>query len=459
MNHPRYPEYKDSGVDWLGLVPSHWVVTALKHGYSVTLGKMLQPDAASEDDALLPYLRAANIQWAGVDCTDVKSMWFSKRDREQLRLEAGDLLVSEGGDVGRSAIWTGDIEECYFQNSVNRVRPLAGNLTTFLAYWMSTMKDKGFIDVLCNKSTIAHFTAEKVGSVPVPFPPRGEQLAIAAFLDHETTKIDTLVEEQKRLIELLKEKRQVVISQAVTKGLDPNVPMKDSGNKWIGRVPMHWTLMRLKHARAHGKNAFVDGPFGSNLKSEHFVDDGDVYVIESVFATQGILETGDLKTISAEHFATINRSETRGGDIIIAKIGAQFGKSSILPVLDKPAVVSGNSLKLTVNANAFDVNFVNWHLVNLKAIGVMDDIVNATAQPALSLGEMNNLPLVGPPLEEQQAIVSFLDSRLGDLDGLMREAQRGIELLLERRSALISAAVTGKIDVRGLALQPEGATA
>jgi type I restriction enzyme, S subunit len=156
----------------------------------------------------------------------------------------------------------------------------------------------------------------------------------------------------------------------------------------------------------------------------------------------------DLKTISAEHFATIDRSETRGGDIVIAKIGAQFGKSSILPALDKPAVVSGNSLKLTVDAEAFDVNFVNWQLVNLKALGAIEDIVNATAQPALSLGEMSNLPFVAPPKMEQQAIVSCLLASLGELDGLMTEAQRGIDLLQERRTALISAAVTGKIDVQ-----------
>jgi len=126
---------------------------------------------------------------------------------------------------------------------VNRVRSGKGNLTSFLRYWMTTMKDKGFIDVLCNNSTIAHFTAEKVGAVTVPLPPVNEQQAIASFLDHESAKIDALIAEQQRLIELLQEKRQAVISHAVTKGLNPDAPMNDSGVEWLGEVPKHWEVL------------------------------------------------------------------------------------------------------------------------------------------------------------------------------------------------------------------------
>jgi len=224
MSFPRYPKYKDSGVEWLGEVPEGWPVTALKRGFEVTLGKMLQTESSSSDDALLPYLRAANIQWAGVDITDIKVMWFSERDRRQLRLMPGDLLISEGGDVGRSCIWSSELEECYFQNSVNRVRALDQNSNRYLYYWIATIKSKGYVDIICNKSTIAHFTAEKVAAVPVPFPTSGEQQTIAAFLDRETAKIDALVAEQENLIALLKEKRQAVISHAVTKGTSEQLP-------------------------------------------------------------------------------------------------------------------------------------------------------------------------------------------------------------------------------------------
>lgn len=254
MSSTGYRSYKDSGVEWLGLVPAHWVVARLKTGFDVRLGKMLQPDAKSPEDELRPYLRAANIQWNGIDLSDLKSMWFSPQEQEQLQLRSGDLLVSEGGDVGRSAIWRDEHVDCLFQNSVNRVRSRNGNDTRFLYYWLAALKAKGYVDVICNKSTIAHFTAEKVAAVPVPFPPIPEQTAIAVFLDHETDKIDALVEEQKRLIELLKEKRQAVISHAVTKGRDPDAPMKDTGITWLGEVPEHWGVVPLKHLTAPGRD-------------------------------------------------------------------------------------------------------------------------------------------------------------------------------------------------------------
>jgi type I restriction enzyme S subunit len=211
---------KNSGVEWLGEVPVHWEVISLKRGYSVTLGKMLQPEMSNNLDELLPYLRAANIQWNGVDTSDVKYMWLSQKEKVQLALEYGDLLVSEGGDVGRSCLWLAELDACYFQNSVNRVRSKNNNSTNFLRYWISTIKSKGYIDVICNKSTIAHFTTEKVSAVTVPLPPPNEQAKIEKYIDHETAKIDNLINEQKKLIELLQERRAALISAAVTGKID-----------------------------------------------------------------------------------------------------------------------------------------------------------------------------------------------------------------------------------------------
>ncbi|MCP5276307.1 MAG: restriction endonuclease subunit S [Burkholderiales bacterium] len=213
---------------------------------------------------------------------------------------------------------------------------------------------------------------------------------------------------------------------------------KDSGVEWLGDVPEHWEVKKLKHVKSLSPNAFVDGPFGSNLKSEHFVDDGDVYVIESNFATQGQLRTSELKTISYNHFESIRRSETKEGDIIIAKIGAQFGKSAILGSIDKPAVVSGNSMKLTIDDEICETLWAYWQLFNLKANGKIDLLVNATAQPALSLGAMNELIFLLPPKNEQKKILNFLDRETTKIDELIAEQQRLIELLKEKRQAVIS---------------------
>ncbi len=287
-------------------------------------------------------------------------------------------------------------------------------------------------------------------------PPKVEQEKIVYFLDHETAKIDTLIDKQQQLIQLLKEKRQAVISHAVTKGLNPNAPMRDSGVEWLGEVPEHWVTTRLKYMKSQVSNAFVDGPFGSNLKSEHFLENGDVYVIESNFATTGLLDTSKLKKISNNHYETIKRSSAKGGDIIIAKIGARYGSSSILPEVDKKAVVSGNSLKLTVNENLLNVEYANELLRVLKQNDAMDDGVNVTAQPALSLGGLNNLPFLKLPIEEQKKIVGYIKSAKNKYDELIFNADRFIDLAKERRTALISAAVTGKIDVRHHVSRPTG---
>ena len=308
----------------------------------------------------------------------------------------------------------------------------------------------GFVTSLAKgiRERSTDFRWADAGEVFLPAPSKTEQTKIARFLNHETAKIDTLIHEQKRLIELLKEKRQAVISHAVTKGLDPYVPMKDSGVKWLGGVPAHWGVVRLKHVKSRESNAFVDGPFGSNLKSEHFVSKGGAYVIESNFATTGRLTETSLKQITAEHFQTIQRSSTKAGDIIIAKIGARYGMCSILPALNKPAVVSGNSMKLTIDEKACESNFALLVLGYLRERGAIEDIVNMTAQPALSLGEMNNLPFPLPPLAEQIELVRSINEKVTAFEQLSEECSKLIVISKERRSALISAAVTGKIDVR-----------
>lgn len=447
MSFPRYPEYKDSGVEWLGEVPGHWDVTALKRGFNVTLGKMLQPDSTGPDDELLPYLRAANIQWDGVDATDIKQMWLSKRDRAQLRLERGDLLVSEGGDVGRSCMWSAEIESCYFQNSVNRVRAREGHSNRYLYYWMSTVKDKGYIDVLCNKSTIAHFTAEKVAAVPVPLPTPAEQTQIAAFLDRETAKIDALVAEQRRLMALLKEKRQAVISHAVTRGLNPKAPLKPSGIEWLGDVPEHWGVVALGKVTV----SRCDGPFGSGLKSEHYTDSGVRVIRLQNIRRDGFNGTDEAFIDNDYYSRELSGHDVVVGDVLIAGLGDDrntVGRACVAPVGIEPAMVKADCFRYRMNTAQALPDFV---ATALSASSESDAGVLSTgstrSRVPLSVMATRKLPL--PPLIEQFEIASFIKGESSKFDTLTTEAQRAIDLLQERRTALISAAVTGQIDVRG----------
>ena len=446
MSFPRYPAYKDSGVEWLGEVPEHWGLTALKHGYEVTLGKMLQPEASSEDDILLPYLRAANIHWSGVDHSDIKTMWFSIRDREHLLLQVGDLLVSEGGDVGRSAIWQGEISECYFQNSVNRVRPSNGNLTSFLCYWISTMKDKGFIDVLCNKSTIAHFTAEKVGAVPVPIPPVDEQQAIAYFLSQEIAKIDALIAEQQRLIELLQEKRQAVISHAVTKGLNPDVPMKDSGVEWLGKIPAHWDLKRLKHISPNLTVGIVVNP-------SSYITDYGIPFIYGGDIREGVIDWENARRVSPELSAKQAKTQLRAGDLLMVRVGAP-GVTAVVPAQCE----GGNCASvMLIRQGDFSSQWLCC-VLNTRIVRFQVEVVQyGAAQEQFNISHAVNFWVPTPTREEQDQIAAALKMETERAGSLIDEGLRSISLLQERRSALISAAVTGQIDVRGLV--PEVAAA
>lgn len=209
---------KDSGVEWLGEVPEHWVVNSLKHVSKITLGKML---TATDDGNMFlkSYLRAKNIQWFNVETNDINEMWFTKSELSSLRLQKDDLLVSEGGEVGRTCIWNNELDECYIQNSVNRVRILDGYPKYFLYQFFAAGK-YGYFDAIVNRISIAHLTKEKLGDAKFVFAPFAEQQAIADYLDTQTSKIDTLIQKAKQAIELLKERRTALISAAVTGKID-----------------------------------------------------------------------------------------------------------------------------------------------------------------------------------------------------------------------------------------------
>ncbi len=249
------------------------------------------------------------------------------------------------------------------------------------------------------------------------------------------------------MIDLLNERKQIIINNAVTKGLDPNVKMKPSGIDWIGDIPKHWGTLPIKHFKSKVKNAFVDGPFGSNLKSEHYVEGGDVYVIESGMVTTGIFVNKNFKTITLSHFKTIERSECKTGDVIIAKIGAKFGMAAELPELGKRCVVSGNSLKITLNQKKMINPLFVCYMGLAKIKGGFIGLYQETAQPALSLGGLNNMYFPVPPLQEQIEIAQYLSEQIKTINLAIDYSNKQISLLQERKQIIINDVVTGKVKV------------
>lgn len=435
----RYRAYKDSGIEWLGEIPEHWEVRRLKRGYEVQLGKMLRNEPLSEQDTLEPYIRAANVYWEGIDISDIKEMWFSPGEKKQYEVSKGDLIVCEGGDVGRSAIWDGSITPIYIQNAVHRVRAKDGNLNKFLYYLMYTLKSCGYFDLLCDRATLAHLTREKLIRILLPFPPVSEQRAIINYLDHETAKIDALVATKERFIELLAEKRTALTSQAVTKGLDPNVPLKDSGVEWLGEIPEHWEIKKLKYV-SKGKLQYGASEVAelNDLGLPRFIRITDIN-------SDGSLKEETFKSLPEDVAQPFLLSES---DILFARSGATVGKTFQYKTSWGKACFAGYLVRMRPDPEKVISDFVyyytkSWYYESwIKSIFIQATIQNISAE------KYQNLEIPIPPYSEQRAIAAYLDTETAKIDALITKTRESIEKLKEYRTALISAAVTGKINVR-----------
>jgi len=211
---------KNSGIEWIGGIPTHWEIIPLKRDFSVQLGKMLQNEQKLASDTQEYYLKSANVQWNGVSLEPEVKMWFSEVEKSKYLLKKDDLLISEGGDVGRSCLYNDEYKECYIQNAINRVRATSSVPTAYLYFFMKAMHESGFIAIICNKSTIPHFTAEKVAEVRFTRPPEDEIYSIVEYLTKECNAIDETSSLLLNKIEKLKEYRTALISAAVTGKID-----------------------------------------------------------------------------------------------------------------------------------------------------------------------------------------------------------------------------------------------
>jgi type I restriction enzyme S subunit len=204
----------------LGKIPEHWRRSGFRYYFDIQLGKILQNEPQSPDDDEIFYLKAIHVRWDRVDTYELPKMWASPRDREKYSVKNGDLLICEGGEVGRTALLMEIQEDCIIQNALHRVRPLEKTSVEYLNYLMRHIADTGWLDILCNKSTIAHLTSEKLGALALPLPLLDEQKVIAQYLDQKTSEIDQQKVKIQQAIELLKEYRTSLITNAVTGKID-----------------------------------------------------------------------------------------------------------------------------------------------------------------------------------------------------------------------------------------------
>lgn len=280
-------------------------------------------------------------------------------------------------------------------------------------------------------------------SINIPIPSLNEQQAISTFLDRETTRIDALIEKKQHLIELLKEKRQAVITQAVTKGLDPNVPMKDSGVEWLGEVPEHWDIKRVKH---YGK---VIG--GYAFKSTDFTDEG-VPVIKITNVSHLHFDWSDSSFLPVTYLTEHKEFIAPSGALVFAMTRPIISGGVKVAILDREEACLVNQrvgfIPPTCN---FENEYLSYVARSTPFVSAFENSLTATNQPNISPESIENICFACPPFEERLLIRKYLDNFLANVFKIIRGAEKSIELLQEYRSTLITAAVTGQIDVRNLA--------
>ncbi len=417
MSFPRYPAYKPSGVEWLGEVPEHWNRTALKFLADYQNGYPFKPEDRGTEG--LPIIRISQL--TGND----EPAYYSGDLDERVKVRDGDLLFTWSATID-SFIW--DKGEAWLNQHIFRVSPSAEADKRYLYYVIKHVAPK-LADFDAHGSTMRHIKKESLGE-KVYVPSVRDQALIATFLDHETAKIDALIAEQQRLIELLQEKRQAVISHAVTKGLNPHAPMKDSGVEWLGEVPEHWEVGPVKRFLASMNHKRI--PLSSEERSTR---QGEY----PYYGASGVIDSVD-EFLFEESLVLVSED---GANLLMRSTPIAF-------------VASG---KYWVNNHAHILKPIDgmpafWSEM-IESLQLAP-FVTGSAQPKLTAEALMNLMVTSPPEEaEKSGIQKRIQEAMAEFDPLLDASRNSIALLQERRSALISAAVTGQIDVRGLVPEAE----
>lgn len=435
QKYKAYPEYKDSGLEWLGDVPKHW---------SIEYSKWLFPESKERAHESAQQLSAT--QDYGV-ISQAKFMRLAGRRVVQLnsnqhlrkKVQVDDFVISmRSFQGGLERAWeAGGIRSSYVV-----LRP---RNDLVLDYYQYLFKSTDYIQALQSTANFIRdgqdMNYQNFILIDIPLPPEDEKRNIATLLNHEVTRIDTLIEEQQSLIKLLQEKRQAVISHAVTRGLNPDAPMKDSGVEWLGDVPEHWFVAQLKFNTLDMQT----GPFGSQLHSEDYVNGGTPLVNPAHMIDGNIIPDPQV-SVDNKTWHRLNRHQLSEGEIIFARRG-ELGRCAIVTKEQEGWLCGTGSLKAKLNHRLLP----KYAYLLITSDGVISELSlesKGSTMDNLNTETLGRVRLPVPPTTEQQEILTYVDVVSGKFQDLIKEAVTAIDLMQERRTALISAAVTGKIDVR-----------
>ncbi|HMW31833.1 MAG TPA: restriction endonuclease subunit S [bacterium] len=441
-----YPKYKPSGVEWIGEIPEKWELTRMKYVAPLQGGYAFKTEAFKTEG--IAIVKMNNLKRGRLDLSDAVRVDF-KAAVDAFSLKAGDLLfgmsgsLGETGSLGNFAVVNLVDIPCQLNQRVGRFVALQNCSLDFVRFLITSVS---FTEPIMSSSTgTAQFniSSEQIGNILISLPPLPEQTAIADFLDRKTAQIDGFIAKKQKLIELLREERVAVINHAVTKGIDPKAKMKPSGIDWLGEIPAHWEVKRLK--------------FFANVNPTkcNYVFDKSSNELVVFLPMENVLEDGQIIQDLRKPINELSTGYTyfEKNDVIVAKITPCFenGKGALLDRLETPFGFGSTEFHTIRPVKAVSTNEFLYFLTKTDLFMKFGEafMVGAAGQKRVPPNFVENFMIASPSLDEQNHIVAFLKSETAKIDRTIATIEKEIELIQEYRTALISEAVTGKIDVRG----------
>ena len=434
---------------WLGDIPSNWEVKRIKDIGLLIGGAGFPHDFQGERDLELPFLKVVEI--GSVESTEELTCASNTISRETAKklgasiIRRGDIVFAKVGAALLLSRFRKIGTECCIDNNMMAFRPSPKILPQFALAALSRIN---FSDIV-NPGAVPSINGGQIGRIEIALPPLETQQRIAAFLDEKTARIDGLIAKKRELLEWLAEKRQALITQAVTKGLNPDAPMKPSGIDWLGKIPAHWEVnCKLGFLAASEKNSFVNGPFGSDLLTSELLDEGVPVVYSGDVKASGFNRKSN-KCVTAEKAVTLDFCRVDSEDVLLAKVGDPPGDACVYPTGSISGIVTQDVVRIRVDQKTVNPYFLSYLLISNVGRYLVKQVSVEATRGRFSLADLKGIRFPFPSIEEQEDVVLELSATLEKLNKVRELHFLSIEKLTEYRSALITAAVTGQVDLEG----------
>ena len=437
---PTYEAYKDSEISSLGNVPDHWAIERIKHDIELLTGFPFESSKYSDEGIKLA--RGINVKEGRFDWRDTAFWPEVSNNLKEYLLEAGDILIGmDGSKVGKNFCYVSgsDLPVLLLQR-VARLRAKPSLSSAFLYWCVASSRFLSWVNQSKTDPMVPHIAPKDITGYVIAYPPFEEQTLIANFLDQKTAQIDEAIAIKEQQIALLKERKQIIIQKAVTQGLDPDVPMKDSGVDWIGEIPVHWTVRRFKHM---GK--IING---YAYPSEEFLDHG-IRVMKIANIQSMRLDWTDSSYIGLVWLHKTTGFQVFRGDLVFALTRPVISTGIKAALVDSDEPILLNQRNAVFRPTSFcERNWIYFILLAKKFIGSFEMQIDTTGQqPNISTNAIGNLALPVPQPEEQRLITEWLFEQCSDIDTAMHAQESQIAKLKEYKATLINSAVTGKIRI------------